>query len=92
MESNTKPAKGKKENHKQRAYLNSITSIIDHLSRQLTGFFVSPYIVNGLGNSLYGVYQIILELAGYANMADTQSTQVLKWTLAQKRNIIDERV
>jgi O-antigen/teichoic acid export membrane protein len=80
----------KKEDHKQRAYLNSVTSILDHLARQLIGFVVSPFIVKGLGNTLYGVYQVVLELAGYANMADTQSTQVLKWTLAKKRSVSNE--
>ncbi|WP_194974090.1 MATE family efflux transporter [Aquiflexum lacus] len=79
----------KKENHKQRAYLNSVTSILDHGARQLTGFFVSPFIVKGLGSTFYGVYQILLELTGYANIADTRS-QVLKWTIARKRNIASE--
>ena len=76
-----------KENQKQRAYLNSLTSIIDQIFKQIIGFIVSPFLVKGLGSSIYGVYQIVLELSGYANLADAQSTQVLKWTLAKNREI-----
>ncbi|MCH6201734.1 oligosaccharide flippase family protein [Aquiflexum sp. LQ15W] len=79
--------KKSKENHKQRAYLNSLTSIIDQIAKQVMGFVVNPFVVKGLGNSLFGVYQIVLEISGYANLADTQSTQVLKWTLAKNRNV-----
>jgi O-antigen/teichoic acid export membrane protein len=79
-----------KENQKQRAYLNSLTSIIDQFSKQVIGFFVSPIIFKGLGSNFYGVYQIVLELTGYANLADAQSTQVLKWTLAKNRNVSSE--
>jgi len=78
-----------KENHKQRAYLNSITSILDHFAKQIAGFVSNPFIVKGLGPTFYGVYQIILEMSGYANMADAQATQVLKWTVAQKRGYAD---
>src|SRR5690606_26320461 len=39
----------------------------------------------GLGNSMYGIYQMINQMTGYANMADTRASQVLKWTVAQKR-------
>ena len=76
-----------KENHKQRAYLNSLTSILDYAGNQITGFIVSPFIVNGLGNSMYGIYQMLNQMTGYANMADTRASQVLKWTVAQKREI-----
>ena len=77
----------KKENHKQRAYLNSVTSILDYAGLQITGFIVSPFIVGGLGNSLYGIYQVLNQMTGYANMADTRASQVLKWTIAQKREV-----
>src|SRR5690606_18853628 len=75
----------KKENYKQRAYLNSITSMLDYVGNQVTGFFVSPFIVNGLGNSMYGIYQMLNQMTGYADMADLRASQVLKWTVAQKR-------
>jgi O-antigen/teichoic acid export membrane protein len=91
MENKVKaPKLKKKENHKQRAYLNSITSVLDSSVKQLTGFFVSPFIVRGLGDSLYGVYHILLDTTSYANMADIRTSQVLKWTIAQKRDVLDD--
>lgn len=79
-----------KENHKQRAYLNSITSILDYAGNQIVGFITSPFIVNGLGNSMYGIYQMLNQMTGYANIADTRASQVLKWTVAQKRDIASQ--
>jgi len=76
-----------KENLKQRAYLNSLTSIIDYGGTQITGFIVSPIIVNGLGSTFYGVYQMLMQMTGFANMADTRATQVLKWSIANKRDV-----
>lgn len=85
-----KPNNRKKENLKQRAYLNSLTSIIDYTVTQLTGFIVSPFIVGGLGSSMYGIWQMLGQMTGYANMADTRATQVLKWTVAKKKDIATE--
>jgi len=36
---------------------------------------------------MYGIYQMLNQMTGYANMADTRASQVLKWTVAQKRDI-----
>src|SRR5688572_10162766 len=83
------PAKPK-ENLKQRAYLNGLTSIIDFAAIQITGLLVSPVIVNGLGSSLYGALKIIGQLTGYATLADARATQVLKWTVARKKDIASE--
>jgi O-antigen/teichoic acid export membrane protein len=83
------PAKPK-ENLKQRAYLNGLTSIIDFAAVQITGLLVSPVIVKGLGSSLYGVWKIIGQLTGYATLADSRATQVLKWTVAKKKDIASE--
>ena len=76
-----------KENLGQRGYLNSVTSIIDYAGLQIIGFFVSPFIVNGLGSTMYGAWQMLGQMTGFANMADTRATQVLKWTVSKKRDI-----
>lgn len=85
------PAVKKKENLKQRAYLNSLTNIIDYAVTQLTGFLVSPFIVSGLGSSMYGIWQMLGQMTGYAKVADTRATQVLKWTVAKKKEIANEQ-
>lgn len=79
--------KAKKENLKLRAYLNTLTSLIDFVGAQVTGLIVSPFIVGGLGSSMYGIWQMLGQLTGYSKIADSRATQVLKWTIAKKKNI-----
>jgi O-antigen/teichoic acid export membrane protein len=80
----------KGENLKQRAYLNTVSSLIDYIGAQLTGMIVSPFIVRGLGSSMYGIWQMLGQMTGYAKMADSRATQVLKWTVAKKKAIATE--
>jgi O-antigen/teichoic acid export membrane protein len=75
---------------KQRAFLNALTSLIDYAGAQLTGFVVSPFLVSGLGSSLYGVWQMLGQMTGYSNLADARATQALKWTVAKKQDIVSE--
>jgi hypothetical protein len=76
---------GGKENLKQRAYLNTLSSMMDYTANRLTGLFVNPFIIAGLGTSLFGIWQMLGQFTGYVNIADTRSSQVLKWTVAQKK-------
>lgn len=84
------PKSGKKENLKQRAYLNSLSSIIDYAGVQITGFIINPFILTGLGSAMYGVWQMLGQLTGYTKLADTRASQALKWSLAHKRDIAQE--
>lgn len=84
------PKKPAAENLKQRAYLNSVSSIIDFAGVQITGLIVSPYIVNGLGGAMYGVWKMLGQMTGYAGLADTRATQALKWTVAKKKDVVGE--
>jgi O-antigen/teichoic acid export membrane protein len=77
----------KKENLKQRAYLNIVSSMMDYTANRLTGLLVNPFIIAGLGTSLFGIWQMLGQLTGYVNIADTRSSQVLKWTVAQKKDV-----
>jgi len=79
-----------KENLKQRAYLNGLTSIIDFAAVQITGLLVSPILVHTLGGVMYGSWKVIGQLTGYATLADSRATQVLKWTVAKKKDIASE--
>lgn len=75
-----------KENLKQRAYLNSVTSVLDYGARVVTGFIVTPFLVNGLGAILFGVWQVLGQFASYTSLADIRATQVLKWAIAKDRD------
>ncbi|WP_158859259.1 MATE family efflux transporter [Lunatibacter salilacus] len=74
------------ENLRQHAFLNSVTSIVDYAVVQVVGFVVSPFIVRGLGGELFGIWQMLIQMTGFANMADTRATQVLKWSVAKNRD------
>jgi len=80
----------KKENLRQRAYLNSATSVLDYGSSVITGFIVIPFLVSGLGSSLFGAWKILSQLTAYANITDVRVTQVLKWAIARDREVLDE--
>lgn len=75
-----------KENLKQRAYLNSVSSFIEYGGTQIVGLVVSPFIVGGLGKSMYGIWQMLMQMTGYAKFTDSRATQVLKWTVAKKKD------
>jgi Membrane protein involved in the export of O-antigen and teichoic acid len=77
----------KKENLKQRAYLNTLSSLMDYTANRATGLLVNPFIIGGLGTSLFGIWQMLGQFTGYINIADTRSSQVLKWTVAQKKDL-----
>lgn len=79
-----------KENLKQRAYLNSVTSVIDYGAQIITKFFVTPFLVSGLGSVLFGVWNILGQFTSYANLADIKVTQVLKWSIAKDRDSLSE--
>lgn len=52
----------------------------------LLGFFVTPFLVSGLGSTLFGVWQVLKQYTTYASLADTRATQVLKWAVAKDRD------
>ena len=79
-----------KENLRQRAYLNSVTSVIDYGAQLLTKFFVTPFLVSGLGSTLFGVWNVLGQFTSYANLADIKVTQVLKWAIAKDRDSISD--
>jgi hypothetical protein len=77
----------KKENLKQRAYLNTLSSLMDYTANRFAGLLVNPFIIAGLGTSLFGIWQMLGQFTGYVNIADTRASQVLKWTVAQKKDV-----
>lgn len=79
--------KVKKENLKQRAYLNSITSLIDYGSRLITNFVVTPFLVNGLGSTLFGVWKVVEQFSSYTKLGDVKATEVLKWAISKDREV-----
>lgn len=81
--------KNKSENLVQRAYLNSVTTILDYITKVIVGLVITPIIINGLGVLIFGVWQVISQLTSYTRVVDIKVTQVLKWTIARNRDQSD---
>ena len=73
----------------KRASLNALASAVDYGARMVMGFVIQPLLVAGLGNYLYGAWQILIRLTGYMAAATGRSPQALKWTIAHRKNSAD---
>jgi O-antigen/teichoic acid export membrane protein len=69
----------------QKAYLNALAVGLDYAARLAVGFFVAPLMVAGLGDYLYGAWQVLGRLGGYISAASGRPTQALKWTIAHEQ-------
>lgn len=73
----------------KKAYLNAIASALDYGARLVVAFVIIPWLVKGLGDYGYGVWQVLGRLIGYANPASGRSTVALKWTVARSQTSVD---
>jgi O-antigen/teichoic acid export membrane protein len=76
-----KPARGLT----QKAYLNAFSSFLDYGVKVVVLSVVTPILVAGLGNSLYGVWQMLGRMITYMQAADGRPTQALKWLIANQQ-------
>lgn len=77
----------RKENIRQRAYLNSVTAWIDTIVKLVVRFIIDPLIITTLGGTLYGVWQILNQLNNYLATADLRAATTLKWIIAKERTL-----
>lgn len=76
-----------KENLLKRALLNGGSTLLDFAAKKGTGFVVTPFLIRYLGTSLFGAYSTLLQFAGYSESISLQTSQVLKWKVANERDI-----
>src|SRR5690349_3044601 len=69
----------------QKAYLNALASMLEYATSLLVGFFLTPFMVTGLGDYSFGLWQILNRLVGYLTPASGRPTYALKWTLANQQ-------
>ena len=69
----------------RRASLNALTVALDYAARLLVGFIISPLLVAGLGDYLYGAWRVLGRLTGYVSAASGRPTQALKWAIASQQ-------
>ena len=71
------------ENLTQIASLNALAEGLDYGARLIVGFLITPLLVAGLGDYLYGAWQVLRRLIGYVSIGSGRPTQALKWSLAK---------
>ena len=73
----------------RKASLNAFAAILDYASRLVAGFVMTPFLVRGLGDQGYGVWQILDRFMTYLSPATGRPSQALKWTIARHQSSTD---
>ncbi len=73
----------------RKAFLNAIASGLDYLAKVIVAFVLTPMMVIGLGDYLYGIWQFLLRIVGYMSPATGRPTQALKFVLAKNQSSND---
>src|SRR5512141_1897508 len=73
----------------KKAYLNALTVMLDYAASVLVGFLVTPIMVAGLGNYLFGMWQVLNRMVGYITPASGRPGFALKATLANQQASTD---
>ena len=69
----------------KKAYLNALTVVLDYAAGLIVGFIITPLMVAGLGNFLFGMWQVLVRLIGYITPASGRPGFALKATLANQQ-------
>lgn len=69
----------------KKAYLNALTVVLEYGASLIVGFLITPLMVAGLGNYLFGMWQILNRLIGYINPVSGRPGFALKATLANQQ-------
>jgi O-antigen/teichoic acid export membrane protein len=70
----------------RKAALNTAAAMIDYGARIIVGLLVQPVLVSRLGDVVFGVYQTLGRLVGFATPAGGRPSQALKWTIARDQH------
>ena len=68
----------------KKASLNSLAAGVDYCARFAMSFLVTPLLIGGLGDALYGIWVVILKMTDYLS-AGGRSSQALKWFVVQRQ-------
>jgi len=73
----------------RKASLNAFAAILDYASRLVVGFVMTPFLVRGLGDQGYGIWQVLDRFMTYLSPASGRPSQALKWTIARHQASTD---
>jgi len=74
----------------RRASLNAAQSLLDYTARLAVGLIVTPILVRGLGQVLFGVWQVLGQLLGYLSATDGRPTDALRLVIANRAAVDDD--
>lgn len=77
------------ENLTQRAYLNAVASAFAWGVGLAVGFVLTPFLVSGLGDYMYGAWKTLDRTLGYISPVGGRATQALRYTIAQQQASTD---
>jgi O-antigen/teichoic acid export membrane protein len=69
-----------------RAMLGGLSNALQFVIRLIVGLVITPFIIRGLGQELYGIWTMIQQTLGYVGLADLRVTNVVKFTLAVEQH------
>jgi O-antigen/teichoic acid export membrane protein len=69
----------------KKASFNAVASLLEYATSLLVGFFLTPFMVAGLGDYSFGLWQVLNRLVGYLTPASGRPTYALKWTLVNQQ-------
>jgi O-antigen/teichoic acid export membrane protein len=73
----------------KKASLNAAASAADQISRIVAGLIISPILLTRLGDTAFGIWQVLQRLIGHASPASGRPGEALKWTLAHEQRSTD---
>lgn len=74
----------------RRASLNAVQALLDYTARLAVGLIVTPILVRGLGQSLFGIWQVLGQLLGYLSATDGRPTDALRLVVANRAAVDDD--
>jgi len=73
----------------RRASLNAAQALLDYSARLLVGLVTTPILVRGLGESLFGIWQVLGQLLGYLSATDGRPTDALRLVVSNRAALDD---
>jgi O-antigen/teichoic acid export membrane protein len=76
-----------------KAYLNALAATIDFSTRFVVSFLVTPLLVVGLGDAVFGIWKVLQNATSYLTIAGGRSPHALKWFVASRQasNEVEEK-
>mgnify|MGYP006147527565 CR=1 FL=1 len=71
-----------KSNMLKKIKLNVLSGYLNFAITSCLLFFISPFLIKFLGDSVFGIWKSIQKILTFASIADGKSTQALKWIIA----------